>query len=223
MRSKEPVARFENNGISLKDRNETDYIPLKSIEKSGVLKGLLDEDEVSSLLAIYEDQKKIPVGIDGIASHYKEGDLICSYRATLFSKDLASQLFLRIQDFIPEVEGWKPVGVNESFRYIDYLREGVLIPHYDGGYTDKQGHTSFITFVIYLIQAQDGQTEFVKEYRENNFEDWSRMANKSEIIECAETSSGDALLFPHHTLHQGAKTSSRKVIMRSDIMYRKIT
>ena len=41
-----------------------------------------------------------------------------------------------------------------------------------------------------------------------------------EIIEIAKTESGDCLIFPHRTLHQGSKTIGRKVIIRTDIMYR---
>jgi len=222
MKSDKPVAKFESNKIILDKSHNAMYVNLKNIDNGGIIKNLISKEEITTLLNIYEQQKKIPVGLDGIVSHYKEGDMICSYRATLFSKDLANQIFSRIREFIPVVNGWEPLGINESFRYIDYVREGVLIPHYDGGYTDGEGNTSFITLVIYLIQGEDGQTEFIREYRENNADDWDRMANEDEIIETANTKNGDALLFPHHTLHQGAKTSSRKVIIRTDIMYRKI-
>lgn len=220
MKSKLPVGKFEYEGINI-SKTYFKKISLNKIEKSLIVKNFLSKEDRLTLLKLYESQSKIPVGINGIVSSYKEGDKICSYRATLFSNNLAKQLFLKIKDIAPTFEGYDVVGINESFRFIDYLDEGILIPHYDEGYTNSRNETSLATIVIYIEQAEKGYTEFVKEYRNNHdYKDWDRMAQDEEIIEVAKTESGDCLIFPHRTLHQGSKTIGRKVIIRTDIMYR---
>lgn len=220
MKSKTPVGKFESENINISP-TAIKNIELNKIEKALIIKNLLSKKDRDIILKLYENQSKIPVGIDGIVSSYKEGDKVCSYRATLFSNRLAEQLFFKIKNIIPKFDGYEAIGINESFRFIDYLDSGILIPHYDEGYTNKKNETSLSTMVIYIEQAEKGYTEFVKEYRGNNvYTDWDRMAVNEEIIEVAQTEGGDCLIFPHKTLHQGSKTIGRKVIIRTDIMYR---
>lgn len=219
MKSKNPVGKFKEENILL-EKTTISCEKLKHITDSQILKNILSKKDIKNLINIYEKQNKIPVGIDGIVSSFKEGDIICSYRATLFSKNLARQIFDKIKFFLPTIEGYEAIGVNESFRFIDYVKEGILVPHYDGGYTNEVGDFSLLTIVIYLLQGEGGYTEFVKEYRYNDYTDWNKMARKEEITEIAKTQEGDCLIFPHKTLHQGAKTKNRKIIIRSDIMYR---
>lgn len=220
MKSKNPVAKFEYEKIAL-SKTQITSVSMNKIDSSFILKNILSEDDISFLLKLYSKQNKIPVGENGIVSSYKEGDKICSYRATLFSNNLANQLFKKIKQTLPVFNGYEAIGVNESFRFIDYTDSGILIPHYDEGYTKDNGDTSLLTMVLYIDQKQNGYTEFIKEYRGPNiYSDWDRMAEQEEIIETAKTESGDCLIFPHKTLHQGSKTIGRKVIIRTDIMYR---
>lgn len=220
MKSKLPVGKFECEDITISQTN-TKKVKLNKIEKSSIVKNILSKEDRLTLLNLYESKSKIPVGINGIVSSYKEGDKICSYRATLFSKNLAQQIFLKIKETAPIFDKYEAVGVNESFRFIDYLDEGILIPHYDDGYTNKENEVSLATVVIYIELTEKGYTEFVKEYRDNHeYKDWGRMAKDEEIIEVAKTEVGDCLIFPHRTLHQGSQTIGRKVIIRTDIMYR---
>lgn len=220
MKSKNPVARFNyEKEILLKNKNVT----CKEIEHGIIVENLISEEENKTIYSIYEKQNKIPVGLDGIVSNFKPGDLICSYRATLFSKKLAEDIFIRIKNHLPEQKGYEAIGINESFRFIDYKESGVLIPHYDNEYRRDNGEISLLTLVIYLKTANNGRTQFIKEIRKNhNFEDWNRMANQNEILETAENKTGSALIFPHYTLHQGEKVDGRKIIIRSDIMFKKI-
>lgn len=222
MKSKLPVGKFECEDIVISKTNPL-KIKLEKIEKSSIVKNILSKEDRATLLNLYESKSKIPVGINGIVSSYKEGDKICSYRATLFSKNLAKQIFLKIKESAPIFDNYEAIGVNESFRFIDYLDEGILIPHYDEGYTNKENEVSLSTVVIYIELAEKGYTEFVREYRDSHeYKDWNRMAKDEEIIEIAKTEVGDCLIFPHRTLHQGSQTIGRKVIIRTDIMYRMI-
>lgn len=220
MKSKNPVARFDVEYDILSE----DVKPFKiNLNNGFIINEVLTLKELDILYEIYEKQQKIPVGVDGIVSHYKKEDNICSYRATMFSKIIAEKLFKRIEAFIPEQKGYKAIGINESFRFIDYTNAGILIPHYDGEYKRNDDELSLLTMVIYLMTGDKGRTQFIKETREfHNFEDWNRMAFDNEIIETALNEKGSALIFPHRTLHQGEQVNGRKIIIRTDIMFRKI-
>lgn len=220
MKSKNPVARFDVEQDILIDNIKPSK---KELTNGFIINDVLSINELDALYKIYEKQEKIPVGIDGIVSHYKKGEDICSYRATMFSKTISEKIFNRIKGFIPEQKGYKAIGINESFRFIDYKNSGVLIPHYDGEYKRNEEEVSLLTMVIYLMAGEKGRTQFIKETRDShNFEDWERMAFDNEIIETALNKKGSALIFPHRTLHQGEKVNGRKIIIRTDIMFRKI-
>lgn len=220
MKSKNPVARFDVEQDILIDNVK---IYKKDLNNGFILNDVLSINEIKALYSIYEKQEKVPVGIDGIVSHYKKGDDVCSYRATMFSKTISEKIFNRIKDFIPEQKGYKAIGINESFRFIDYTNSGVLIPHYDGEYRKSENEVSLLTMVIYLMTGEKGRTQFIKETRvSHKFEDWERMALDDEIVETALNEKGSALVFPHRTLHQGEKVNGRKIIIRTDIMFRKI-
>lgn len=220
MKSKLPVGKFEYENILL-SKTEIVIESLKKIENAFIIKNILSVKDRQFLVELYSKQNKVPVGENGIVSSYKKGDKICSYRATLFSNNLATQLFEKIKHSIPVFSGYEASGINESFRFIEYMDNGILIPHYDEGYTNKNNETSLLTIVLYIEQQEKGYTEFVKEYRkQEDYSDWNRMAKANEIIETAKTTSGDCLLFPHKTLHQGSETIGKKIIVRSDIMYR---
>lgn len=220
MKSKNPVARFDVEQDILKDNVK----PFKRILENGfIIEEILSDNEIKVLYDIYEKQEKIPVSIDGIVSHYNENDNICSYRATMFSKIIAEKIFDRIKYLIPSQEGYEAIGINESFRFIDYTNSGILIPHYDGEYKRNENEVSLLTIVIYLMTGEKGRTQFIKEVRDShNFEDWDRMASDEEVIETALNKKGSALIFPHRTLHQGEQVIGRKIIVRTDIMFRKI-
>lgn len=221
MKSKNPVGRFdfeEELLVSISDPIE--YTP---IINGGVIKNLISVEEKEKLIGLYKKQEKIPVGIDGIVSHYNENEVVQSYRATLFSKTLAFQIYERIKGFIPNFKGFEPIGINESFRFIDYQDSGALIPHYDGSYIRNNKEKSLLSLVIYLKSGETGKTQFVKENRDNhNYQDWDRMANDFEIIETVKSEECSALMFEHEILHQSEKVTGNKIIIRTDVMFRKV-
>jgi hypothetical protein len=189
----------------------------------------LTADEVAGLLVDVESNRQIPVGRDGYVKNFSEGQDVCSRRSTLYSEQLASMFFQRIKKHLsPEINRYvtgehvfSPVGVNPALRFIDYPAGGWLVPHYDFPYRVSDGEMTLYSLVIFLTSnPADGATRFIHEYREHDDSDWSRKAEESEVLLSLNPQAGDAILFPHDMLHEGQFTSQRKVILRTDIMFR---
>lgn len=190
---------------------------------------LLDPAEVQRIKERLEGWQ--PVGLDGIADNYQDGDPIGSYRLTSDAADLAKGMWQRLMNVVPHQvwadggdrhhpaldlpEGdqrrWTPCGLNPRLRFIRYLEGGMLIPHYDGPFIAREGEErSLMTVVIYLGKEGDaagGATRFIKDGQEGlpldqmDLSDWKRMPEPSEVIARIDPPAGSALLFWHRTLH----------------------
>jgi hypothetical protein len=117
--------------------------------------------------------------------------------------DLAATLFERALPWLPaEIDGWRPCGMNERFRFYRYTPEQFFKWHQDGTFRRSDAEESFLTFIIYLNDDYaGGATEFP----------WERIEPKA----------GSALVFPHRLRHQGATiTAGTKYVLRTDVMYR---
>ena len=223
---------------------QTESIP--SIpELSLNVKGLLTEHEVNHLNHELNTHAWIPVGIDGIKAHYKEGDTIGSYRLSCYEEALAQSLWMRLQPLLPTVrqfneqamtdwdqhESWEPIGINPLFRFIRYTQSGLLIPHYDGPYIQDEDVRSLSTLVLYLTDNHNGGgTRFLKDSQahlpesQRNYADWTREATEKEVSFIIEPAKGDALIFDHRVLHDSERINENRIktIIRTDIMYRKV-
>ncbi|HEX3764150.1 MAG TPA: 2OG-Fe(II) oxygenase [Kofleriaceae bacterium] len=118
--------------------------------------------------------------------------------------ELAAELFARIRDAVPgRLCGRRPVGVNERFRCYRYTPGQRFAPHYDGAFQRSSHERSELTFMIYL---NDGFTGGQTAFHECGVE--------------VEPHRGEALLFQHMLLHEGATVRSGvKYVLRSDVMY----
>ncbi|MEM8671384.1 MAG: 2OG-Fe(II) oxygenase [Planctomycetota bacterium] len=115
----------------------------------------------------------------------------------------ANELWSRVEPYVDMWEQrWKPIGLNERFRYYRYDVGEQFNWHYDGCYERSNGERSWLTFMVYLNEEfSGGATEF---------EDVS-----------VQPRTGMALFFVHAILHRGAPvTDGRKYVLRSDVMYR---
>ena len=67
---------------------------------------------------------------------------------------------------------WKPLGLNERFRFLRYDKGMYFKPHYDGTYTrevDGNWEESKITFQLYLNEGmKGGATTFIDAPLEKN-------------------------------------------------------
>ncbi len=119
---------------------------------------------------------------------------------------IARQLFELIKDLIPQdVDGWKPCGLNERFRFYRYKDGQQFRPHVDGAYVRSETEKSLITLLIYLNEEFEGGTTYLIGINENIY-----------------PKTGMLLLFDHKILHAGMSvTTGSKYVLRTDVMYRK--
>ncbi len=205
--------------------------------------GLLAESERRFLLDAASAHGYKPVGIDGFVKNYKEGDKIGSFRASVFSPELARMLWSRISPHIanPRVWGgepctdidgnavWRPIGISPLFRYIRYTSGGLLVPHYDAPFSYDGSQRTLMSLVLYLADQgiSGGDTRFIRDaqaaepFAERDFNDWTRFAKDDEILFTVAPKAGDAVCFDHRILHDSSEISGQgeKVILRTDIVF----
>lgn len=191
-----------------------------------------------------------PVGVDGIASHYKQGDEIGSLRATVFSPEIADLLWSNVAPHLdmplifgsdPQVDVepdsiWRPIGISPVHRLIRYDDGGKLVPHYDAPYQypDEEDVMTLKSLVVYLEHegVRGGATRFLKDDRiqdpvsRRDHSDRQEYASGSDVIVAVEPIVGQGLLFDHRVLHDSEGVEQlinrgRKVILRTDIVYKK--
>ncbi|MFE7810199.1 2OG-Fe(II) oxygenase [Streptomyces sp. NPDC057430] len=203
-----------------------------------VIRHFLTPAEVEVFAAELDAQRFVPVGLDGIAANYAEGDPVAHLRATADSEVLAAEFYRRLRTFLPFEVGpddptdsdgrlWKPAAVNPRMRFITYQHGGLLVPHYDSPYFAPDGTRTHLTVVVYLsYEAVGGETRFIADkqndlpFAQRDFSDWPRLAEPEEILSAHRPEPGDALLFWHRTLHDSAPLlEGTKTILRTDVLY----
>ena len=182
-----------------------------------------------------------PVGIDGILKNYKRGDKIGNYRLSVYSQELADIIWSKICPFFQERilteysmiewrdhERWEPVGINPLFRFIQYKEDGFLVPHYDAPYQENDETQTVKSLVVYLTENESGgETRFLKDkqeklpLKERDFSDQFFTPDDSDVTYKVKPQVGRAIAFDHRRLHDSASSKESKVIMRTDIVYRK--
>jgi hypothetical protein len=117
----------------------------------------------------------------------------------------ADALFGRIGPLLPgRIGAWRIVGLNERLRFYRYEPGQRFCWHGDGTFVRSAEERSLLSLLIYLNDGfSGGATEF----------------SDGPVV---QPRSGQALLFSHPVLHQGAAVrSGRKYVLRSDVMYRR--
>lgn len=212
------------------------------------IRDFLKESEINSILNEINRFDWQAVGLDGIASNYKLGDNIGSYRLSVFSDLISKVIYNRLLPIVGydfsingdtltdgEIDSnWEFVGVNPLFRFIRYNSGGLLVPHYDGSYKPTENYRSLKTLVLYLEGDIDfGSTRFILDNQylsglsKENFDrsDWTRFAEESEILFKSFVEKGKALVFDHFLLHDSEVlpvNCNNKTIIRSDLMYKRV-
>ena len=100
---------------------------------------------------------------------------------------------------------WRFHAVNERFRFYKYEPGQRFKLHHDGCFARSDDEASFLTFMIYLNEPEDGgETSFPE----------------LDLLVPAKT--GHALFFQHSLLHEGTELKAGlKYVLRSDLMYRR--
>jgi len=128
---------------------------------------------------------------------------------------LASVLFARSEPLLPtNFLVWKPVGLNERFRYYRYTKGQKFDWHFDGPFTRENGESSKLTFMIYLNDGfVGGETVF-------NLKRYGVVRDSDPMLRVFPTA-GTALVFRHDVLHTGATVlDGVKYVIRTDVMFR---
>ncbi|MFJ6782847.1 2OG-Fe(II) oxygenase [Streptomyces yangpuensis] len=240
-----PVNPFElSEGALSRISADASWTPIESEiphVDARVIRHFLTPAEVEVFATELAAQRFAPVGRDGIAANYAEGEPVAHRRATADSKALAAEFYRRLRTFLPFEVGsddptdsdgrpWKPSAVNPRMRFITYERGGLLVPHYDSPYFASDGRRTLLTVVVYLsYDAVGGETRFIADkqndlpFAQRDFSDWPRLAEPEEILSTHRPEPGDALLFWHRTLHDSAPiVQGAKTILRTDVLYEPI-
>ncbi|MEU9714886.1 2OG-Fe(II) oxygenase [Streptomyces sp. NPDC047976] len=233
--SEEAVSRISADDSWAPTESEIPHVDAR------VIRQFLTPAEVEVFAAELAAQRFVPVGLDGVAANYAEGDPVGHLRATAESKTLAAEFYRRLRTFLSFEVGsddptdsdgrpWKPTAVNPRMRFITYERDGLLVPHYDSPYFAPDGRRTLLTVVVYLsYEAVGGETRFIADkqndlpFVQRDFSDWPRLAKPEEILSSHRPEPGDALLFWHRTLHDSAPLlEGTKTILRTDVLYEPI-
>ncbi|MBD2741310.1 2OG-Fe(II) oxygenase [Coleofasciculus sp. FACHB-1120] len=124
-------------------------------------------------------------------------------RVIMDNPELAASLWRRVETFVPRIDNWRAIGLNERLRFYRYDPGQRFAPHCDSSYWRTNRDHSRLTFMIYLNEDfEGGETRFY-----------------SPDV-CIVPKSGMALLFMHELKHEGVSVlQGRKYVVRSDVMY----
>jgi hypothetical protein len=120
---------------------------------------------------------------------------------------------------------WKPVGVSPYLRFIQTMRDGILVPHYDEEFVWDEDRQTLLSLVIYLTDTEgtrfleDAQVHTAVKRRDRS--DWNRPPKPYEVRYQQKEEAGFAEQFAHHILHDsgGQKPDDSRVIVRTDVIY----
>lgn len=224
---------------SVETCREIQKVPLASYPDKGfVLKNVLTPAECQWL--IQESERWGYQKLQGYQPDYRN-----NLRIVIESYDLASLILDRIKPYV-EAEfrvgqdedlkvatglrpdcasgSWSFYGLNECWRFCRYDRSGHFGPHLDGDFVRDNDDRSFYTFMLYLNEGfEGGETNFLKaDTPLQRDPDTGLFKAKDEyVLERLKPETGQALVFFHAVMHEGAALAGeQKYILRSELMYK---
>lgn len=235
-----PIDEVKNHNPVVKRYNAID-------PNSYLIPDLVPIEERNQILKELFEVEWQPVSVTGMSGNWQPGDPIGSYRTSNYNQEYADVLWNRIKDFIPskrffddedptDWDGhslWEPIGVSPLFRFIKYHDEGWLVVHYDAPYIESDDVRTLQSFVIYLDHSETitgGATRYLHDPQkdvpvtERVLTDEVRAADEDEIRLNFKPDNGTGVIFDHRMLHDAEKVKGEgsKIIIRTDVMYRKI-
>ena len=125
---------------------------------------------------------------------------------------LADDLWNRVAELLPELDGQHPSGVDPNLRFYRYVPGQKFNRHRDGSVTNDMGETSKLSYLLYLNECDGGETTF-RDYIEL---DGQRQKKELRIV----PKPGSALLFRHERWHEGSPVATgQKYVLRTDVFY----
>ena len=114
--------------------------------------------------------------------------------------ETAERFWSIAKDFFLSDSFWRPVGLNERFRFYRYDVGQQFDWHRDGSFARENGERSRWTLLIYLNE---------------DFEGGATTVGELDI----QPQTGLALCFAHHRMHKGQPVlKGRKYVLRTDVM-----
>ncbi len=145
----------------------------------------------------------------GVNKYMMAPDVRNNRRVMMDDTALAARLWPRVAPHVPSRLGeYRPVGLNERFRYYRYTPGQQFDWHMDGAFLRSQDEQSLFTLMFYLNEGcAGGTTDFMYVT-----DDEIRVAPRR----------GMALVFSHPLYHRGAPViEGTKYVLRTDVMYRR--
>jgi hypothetical protein len=119
----------------------------------------LSPEECQAFIAQSEQQGYEEAPINSLFGTAVRKDVRDNTRVIVDDAALAERWFQRAAPFLPDQIGpWKPVGLNERFRFYRYDPGQSFKWHYDGSYARLNGEESLLTFMVYLNEGYTGGT-----------------------------------------------------------------
>lgn len=166
-------------------------------------------DECAGLLRLAHDIGFTAAPITTLRGFVMAPEIRNNTRVIVDDEARARELWQRLAPFVPaRSDGWRPVGLNERFRFYRYEPGQYFRWHHDGPFIRSHHERSLRTVMVYLDhEFTGGATEFER--------------NRGDIVSVTPER-GMALVFDHPLVHQGAPVQRGvKHVLRSDIMYRR--
>lgn len=173
-----------------------------------VIRDFLNDAECESFIARSEQDGYHEATITTTRGFVMAKEIRDNARVIADDPSLADVLWQRARAFFPpNVDGYRPVGLNERFRFYRYDPGQKFALHYDGFFRRDNGEQSELTFMVYLnADFTGGETKFY--------------GDDSKLRMTVRPQRGMALGFVHLQLHEGAPVESgRKYVLRTDVMY----
>ncbi|MBD1930812.1 MULTISPECIES: prolyl hydroxylase family protein [Cyanophyceae] len=168
------------------------------------VESVLSKAECAEYIALSENIGYTPAGLTVGQDEYLMAPSVRNNdRVILDNEELAENLWRRVETYVPRIDNWCAIGLNERLRFYRYDPGQRFAPHHDGGYWRTNGDHSRLTFMIYLNEDfEGGETRFFSPY--------------VSIV----PKMGMVLFFIHELKHEGAPViQGRKYVLRSDVMY----
>lgn len=180
---------------------------------SGVctIDGFLSKEECAALIAKSEAESYEAALISTRSGAVRNESVRNNDRVIRDDPEFANQLWLRLKPLIPPTfhNVWSASGLNDRLRFYRYEPGQYFDWHSDGRFRRSQSEESHFTFMVYLNDADGGETVFrkVPDFPDDDLNVTPKL--------------GMALLFHHPLWHRGNEVrSGRKYVLRSDLMYR---
>ena len=213
-----------------------------------IISDVITPQECLKLINLMGESPRIePVTVQG--TDISINDAVGSHRVTMWSPEIAQQLWYRLKDFM-SVETfnefsstdwwqgdknrttWEPIGISPMLRFMRYEKGGEHYAHYDAGFIyPDDNYRTLKSVVIYLTTSPEGGcTRFIDDKQANipvwhrDHFDWTRTTTNKEVLEESPAIAGNVLIFDHRKCHdvQQFTGDSPRIIIRTDILYKAV-